>query len=295
MNAAKPPNQSKSAFNWRIVYSSRKMRERMGAMGGIFGFAKSKAKRYKPAAAGKTFADVVGLENAKRELQEIVAYLKNPSKFKALGAELPKGLLLVGPPGVGKTLLAQAAAGEAEVPFFSISGSEFIEMFVGVGASRVRDMFTQANKTAPSIVFIDELDSIGRVRGTGLGGGHDEREQTLNQILAEMDGFSPNESLVMLAATNRPDVLDPALVRPGRFDRRIVLELPHKEARRKILQTHTRDIPLAGEVDLASMAVCWTASPSFSGADRRKKSFSMTSPRAPATISRRPPSWPGAW
>ncbi len=239
-----------------IAYSSRKMRERMGGMGmgSVFGFAKSRAKRYKPAAAGKTFDDVAGLDNAKRELREIVAYLKDPAKFQALGGRLPKGVLLVGPPGVGKTLLAQAAAGEAGVPFFSISGSEFIEMFVGVGASRVRDMFAEAKKSAPSIIFIDELDSIGRVRGTGVGGGHDEREQTLNQILSEMDGFSPRESLVMLAATNRPDVLDPALVRPGRFDRRIVLELPQREARRMILEIHTREIPLAEDADLESLA-----------------------------------------
>ena len=237
-----------------IAYSSRKMRERAGGMGNVFGFAKSRAKRYKPTATGKTFEDVAGLDNAKRELQEIVAYLKDPAKFQALGGELPKGVLLVGPPGVGKTLLAQAAAGEAGVPFFSISGSEFIEMLEGVGASRLRDMFAQAKKTAPSLIFDDELDSIGRVRGTGLGGGHDEREQTLNQILAEMDGFSPHESLVVLAATNRPDVLDPALIRPGRFDRRIVLELPQREARRKILETHTRVIPLAEDADLESMA-----------------------------------------
>jgi cell division protease FtsH len=247
-----------------FVYSSRKFQERMGGKGGPFGFAKSKAKRFKPTSSQTTFEDVAGLKNAKKELQEIVAYLKDPSRFQKLGGELPKGMLLVGPPGVGKTLLAQASAGEAGVPFFSISGSEFIEMFVGVGASRVRDMFSKAKKEAPAIIFIDELDSIGRARGTGLGGGHDEREQTLNQILAEMDGFSPHESVVVLAATNRPDVLDPALVRPGRFDRRIMLSLPRKSARQKILETHTRDKPVADDFDFANMA---DRTVGFSGAD----------------------------
>jgi cell division protease FtsH len=247
-----------------FVYTSRKFRERMGGQGGPFGFAKSRAKRFKPTTSKTTFGDVAGLENAKKELQEIVGYLKDPSRFQTLGGELPKGLLLVGPPGVGKTLLAQAAAGEADVPFFSISGSEFIEMFVGVGASRVRDMFAKAKKEAPAVIFIDELDSIGRVRGTGLGGGHDEREQTLNQILAEMDGFSPHESVVVLAATNRPDVLDPALVRPGRFDRRISLNLPRKNARRQILETHTRDKPTSEDVDLLNLA---DRTVGFSGAD----------------------------
>jgi cell division protease FtsH len=207
---------------------------------------------------------VAGLDNAKKELQEVKEYLKDPAKFQRLGGELPKGLLLVGPPGVGKTLLAQATAGEADVPFYSISGSEFIEMFVGVGASRVRDMFKKAKKDAPAIIFIDEIDSIGRVRGSGLGGGHDEREQTLNQILAEMDGFSPHQSVVVMAATNRPDVLDPALIRPGRFDRRITLDLPQKKARLKILETHTREVPLADEVDLENLA---QRTPGLSGAD----------------------------
>jgi cell division protease FtsH len=237
-----------------FVYSSRKLRNRMGGAGGPFGFGKSKAKRFTPTASRTTFDDVAGLKSAKKELQEIVAYLKEPMRFRRLGGELPKGLLLIGPPGVGKTLMAQAAAGEAGVPFFSISGSEFIEMFVGVGASRVRDMFSNAKKEAPAVIFIDELDSIGRVRGTGVGGGHDEREQTLNQILAEMDGFEPHESVVVLASTNRPDVLDPALVRPGRFDRHITLNLPRKQARRLILQTHTRDKPIAEDVDLGSLA-----------------------------------------
>lgn len=237
-----------------IVYSSKKMQERMGAPGGLLGFGKSKAQRYQRAKSDTHFSDVAGLDNAKRDLQEIIAYLRDPSQFTALGAKLPKGVLLVGPPGTGKTLLARACAGEADVPFFSISGSEFIEMFVGVGASRVRDMFQNAKKEAPAILFIDEIDSIGRARGTGLGGGHDEREQTLNQILAEMDGFSPHESVVVMAATNRPDVLDAALTRPGRFDRQITLELPHRTAREQILRIHTRETPLADTVDLEMLA-----------------------------------------
>jgi cell division protease FtsH len=241
-----------------FFYASKKMQERMmgggGRGGGIFGFAKSKAKLFDKKSIGVKFGDVAGLDNAKKELREIVDYLKDPSKFQKLGGELPKGILLVGPPGVGKTLMAQATAGEADVPFYSISGSEFIEMFVGVGASRVRDMFKKAKKEAPTIIFVDELDSIGRVRGTGLGGGHDEREQTLNQILAEMDGFAPYESVVVLAATNRPDVLDPALIRPGRFDRRITLDLPQKDARREILKIHTHKVPLAEDVDLENLA-----------------------------------------
>ena len=239
-----------------FYYASRKMQERMagGASGGIFGFTKSKAKLFDKKNSAVRYEEVAGLDNAKKELLEIVAYLRDPSRFQKLGGELPRGILLIGPPGVGKTLMAQATAGEADVPFYSISGSEFIEMFVGVGASRVRDMFKRAKKDAPAIIFIDEIDSIGRVRGTGLGGGHDEREQTLNQILAEMDGFSPHESVVIMAATNRPDVLDPALVRPGRFDRRITLDMPHKDARQKILKTHTRKVPLANDVDLANLA-----------------------------------------
>jgi cell division protease FtsH len=250
-----------------IFYVSKKMQERMvggGKGGGIFGFSKSKAKLFDKQSVDVTYRDVAGLENAKKELQEIKEYLKDPSRFQTLGGELPRGLLLVGPPGVGKTLLAQATAGEADVPFYSISGSEFIEMFVGVGASRVRDMFKKAKNNAPAIIFIDEIDSIGRVRGTGLGGGHDEREQTLNQILAEMDGFASQESVVVMAATNRPDVLDPALVRPGRFDRRITLDLPQKKARQKILETHTREVPLADDVDLEILA---HRTPGFSGAD----------------------------
>jgi cell division protease FtsH len=250
-----------------FVYASKKMQERMGTMGGpggIFGFGSSKAKLYSKSTVRIGYEDVAGLPNAKRELYEIVDYLKDPARVKSLGGELPNGILLVGPPGTGKTLLARATAGEADVPFYSISGSEFIEMFVGVGASRVRDMFKKAKKDAPAIIFIDEIDSIGRARGTGLGGGHDEREQTLNQILSEMDGFSPHESVVVIAATNRPDVLDPALIRPGRFDRQITLDLPQRKARKEILEVHTRQVPLADDVDLESIAA---ATVGFSGAD----------------------------
>jgi cell division protease FtsH len=237
----------------------------MGGAGGLFGVGKSRAKRYSKSEKTSTrFDEVAGLANAKRDLQEIVQYLREPGKFTALGAQIPKGVLLMGPPGTGKTLLARASAGEAGVPFFSISGSEFIEMFVGVGASRVRDMFANAKKEAPAIIFIDELDSVGRSRGAGVGGGHDEREQTLNQILAEMDGFEPTESVVVMAATNRPDVLDPALTRPGRFDRQITLELPPKDARLDILKIHTRKVPLEDEVDLENIAA---RTVTFSGAD----------------------------
>jgi cell division protease FtsH len=246
-----------------FVYASKKLQERAGG-GGIFGFGKSKARLYTKSTSNVTFEDVAGLANAKKELQEIVDYLKEPARFQSLGGHLPRGILLVGPPGVGKTLMARAVAGEAEVPFYSISGSEFIEMFVGVGASRVRDMFKNAKKDAPSIIFIDELDAIGRARGTGLGGGHDEREQTLNQILSEMDGFSPYESVIIIAATNRPDVLDPALVRPGRFDRQITVELPQRSARREILRVHTREVPLADDVDFDEVAGMTAG---FSGAD----------------------------
>jgi cell division protease FtsH len=238
-----------------FVYLGRRMQNRMGgAQDGLFGFSRSKAKLFSKENVDTLYSDVAGLENAKKELQEIVDFLKDSKHFRKLGATLPKGILLVGPPGVGKTLMAQATAGEANVPFYSISGSEFIEMFVGVGASRVRDLFKRAKQSEPAIIFIDEIDSIGRVRGTGLGGGHDEREQTLNQILAEMDGFSPRRSIVVLAATNRPDVLDPALVRPGRFDRQITLDLPQKQARHEILKTHVRQVPLAGDVNLGLMA-----------------------------------------
>ncbi|MCG6985764.1 MAG: ATP-dependent zinc metalloprotease FtsH [Thiocapsa sp.] len=247
-------------------YASGKMQERIAGAGkgGIFGFAQSKAKRFQKSASAVTFEDVAGLENAKRDLREITGYLRDPGRFRKLGAKIPNGILLMGPPGTGKTLLAKAVAGEADVPFFSISGSEFIEMFVGVGASRVRDMFESAKQEAPAIIFIDEIDSVGRARGTGLGGGHDEREQTLNQILSEMDGFSPHEPVVVLAATNRPDVLDPALMRPGRFDRKVVLDLPDRKARRAILGVHSREVPLADDVDLDRLAALTVG---FSGAD----------------------------
>ena len=211
-----------------------------------------------------TFDDVAGQENAKREVTELVEYLKQPERFRDVGAEIPRGILLMGPPGTGKTLLARALAGEAGVPFYSISGSEFIEVFVGVGASRVRSLFAAAKKHAPSIIFVDELDSIGRTRGTGLGGGHDEREQTLNQILAEMDGFAGHEAVIVLAATNRPDVLDSALLRPGRFDRHVVMDLPDKQGRVAILKVHTRKVPITEDVDFDKIA---SGTPGFSGAD----------------------------
>ena len=211
-----------------------------------------------------TFKDVAGLKEAKAELEEVVDFLRHPKKYIDIGAQIPKGVLLMGPPGTGKTLLARAVAGEAGVPFFSVSGSEFVEMFVGVGASRVRDLFAQAKKHAPSIVFIDEIDAVGRVRGTGIGGGNDEREQTLNQILVEMDGFEPNEKVIVMAATNRPDVLDPALLRPGRFDRRVTLDLPDKREREEILKIHARKKPLHADVDLAVIA---ERTPGFSGAE----------------------------
>ncbi len=247
-----------------FVYSSRQFQQRMGSGKGIFGFGKSKARLYSRTSSEVTFEDVAGLQNAKMELREVIEFLRDPTRFSRLGGKLPKGILLAGPPGTGKTLLAKACAGEADVPFYSISGSEFIEMFVGVGASRVRDMFKKAKEESPVIIFIDEIDSIGRVRGTGLGGGHDEREQTLNQILSEMDGFSPQETVVVMAATNRADILDPALVRPGRFDRRVNLNLPDRKARKKIIEVHTRDVPTSEETDfdiIAGMTV------GFSGAD----------------------------
>ncbi|WP_165233183.1 ATP-dependent zinc metalloprotease FtsH [Aquisphaera insulae] len=223
--------------------------------GGILGsFVKSSAKRHDKSKQRTTFEEVAGLENAKGELQEIVEFLKNPEKYQKLGGRIPKGVLLIGPPGTGKTLLGRAVAGEAGVPFYSISGSEFIQMFVGVGASRVRDMFKTARENSPCILFIDEIDAVGRIRGAGLGGGHDEREQTLNQILTEMDGFSPSESVIVLAATNRPDVLDPALLRPGRFDRHVTVDLPTKKGRLEILKVHCRNKPLAADVDLDRIA-----------------------------------------
>src|SRR5579872_2936567 len=237
-------------------------------LGGGFlsNYIKSPAKRYERSKLRVTFDDVAGLEGVKHDLQEIVEFLKSPEKFQRLGAVVPKGVLLVGPPGTGKTLLARAVAGEAGVPFFSISGSEFIQMFVGVGASRVRDMFKTAKENSPCILFIDEIDAVGRVRGAGLGGGHDEREQTLNQILTEMDGFSPNESVIVLAATNRPDVLDPALLRPGRFDRHVTVDRPTKKGRLDILKVHTRNIPLDPDVDLDGIA---RGTVGMSGADLR--------------------------
>ncbi len=233
--------------------------------GGILGsFVKSPAKRHDKSKQRTTFDEVAGLENAKAELQEIVEFLKTPEKFQRLGGRIPKGVLLVGPPGSGKTLLARAVAGEAGVPFYSISGSEFIQMFVGVGASRVRDMFKTAKDNSPCILFIDEIDAVGRIRGAGLGGGHDEREQTLNQILTEMDGFSPSESVIVLAATNRPDVLDPALLRPGRFDRHVTVDRPTKRGRLEILKVHIRNVPLAPDVDLEKIA---RSTVGMSGAD----------------------------
>ena len=248
-----------------FVYSHKRSRGATGGIGGAaLGFGKSKAKLYRKTSSKVTFKEVAGMENTKKELSEIIDFLKEPSKYLALGGKLPKGVLLSGPPGTGKTLMARAVAGEANVPFYSTSGSEFVEMFVGVGASRVRDMFENAKKDAPAIIYIDEIDSIGRMRGAGMGGGHDEREQTLNQILTEMDGFSPQLAVVVMASTNRPDILDPALIRPGRFDRRVVLDLPLKESRKEILKVHVRNVPLADDVDLTTVA---ERTVGFSGAD----------------------------
>ena len=235
-----------------------------GSGSGAMGFGKSKAKLLTEKQGKVTFKDVAGIDEAREELEEIVEFLKNPSRFAKLGGQIPKGALLVGSPGTGKTLLARAIAGEAEVPFFSISGSDFVEMFVGVGASRVRDMFEQAKKNAPCIVFIDEIDAVGRHRGAGLGNGNDEREQTLNQLLVEMDGFEANEGIIIIAATNRPDVLDPALLRPGRFDRQVVVPRPDIDGRQKILEVHMKKVPLAPDVDARTIA---RGTPGFSGAD----------------------------
>ncbi|WP_265528756.1 ATP-dependent zinc metalloprotease FtsH [Sphingomicrobium marinum] len=240
----------------------RQMQKNAG--GGAMGFGKSKAKMLNEAKGKVTFEDVAGIDEAREELQEIVEFLKDPGKFARLGGKIPKGALLVGSPGTGKTLLARAIAGEAGVPFFTISGSDFVEMFVGVGASRVRDMFEQAKKNAPCIIFIDEIDAVGRHRGAGLGNGNDEREQTLNQLLVEMDGFDANEGIIIIAATNRPDVLDPALLRPGRFDRQVVVPRPDIEGREKILHVHMRKVPLAPDVDARVIA---RGTPGFSGAD----------------------------
>ncbi len=240
------------------------MRQMQGSGGKAMGFGKSKAKLLTEAHGRVTFEDVAGVDEAKEDLEEIVEFLRDPQKFQRLGGRIPRGVLLVGPPGTGKTLLARAIAGEANVPFFTISGSDFVEMFVGVGASRVRDMFEQAKKNAPCIIFIDEIDAVGRHRGAGLGGGNDEREQTLNQLLVEMDGFEANEGIILIAATNRPDVLDPALLRPGRFDRQIVVPNPDVMGREKILKVHVRKVPLAPDVELKVLA---RGTPGFSGAD----------------------------
>jgi len=238
---------------------------RMQSQGqGLFSVRQSKAQLYDKDEEDTTFDDVAGADSAKEELREIIKFLKNPQRFEGLGGKVPKGVLLVGPPGTGKTLLARAVAGEADVPFFSVSGSDFMEMFVGVGASRVRDMFSEAKETSPAIIFIDELDSIGRKRGAGLGGGNDEREQTLNQLLSELDGFEENEGIVVMAATNRPDILDSALTRPGRFDRQITVDLPTQKARHEILKIHARNKPLADDINLEEIA---RSTPGFSGAD----------------------------
>jgi cell division protease FtsH len=240
------------------------MRQMQGGGGKAMAFGKSRARLVTDKSKKVTFADVAGVEEAKAELEEVIDFLRDPKKYTKLGGRIPKGLLLVGQPGTGKTLLARAIAGEADVPFLSISGSDFVEMFVGVGASRVRDLFNQGKKSAPCIIFIDEIDAVGRHRGAGLGGGHDEREQTLNQLLVEMDGFESNEGVILVSATNRPDVLDPALLRPGRFDRQVVVPLPDVKGREKILEVHARKVPLAEDVDFAVIA---RGTPGFSGAD----------------------------
>ncbi len=240
------------------------MRGMQGSGGKVFSFGKSRAKLFLGGKTNVTFKDVAGVEEAKEELEEIVEYLKSPSKFQKLGGRIPRGVLLLGRPGTGKTLLAKAVAGEAKVPFFSISGSDFVEMFVGVGAARVRDLFAEAKRNSPCIVFIDEIDAVGRHRGSGLGGGHDEREQTLNQLLVEMDGFERSDSVIVIAATNRPDVLDPALLRPGRFDRQVIVDLPDIKGREAILRVHVRNLPLGNDVNLEVIA---RGTPGFSGAD----------------------------
>lgn len=248
-----------------LVFISRRTQRMMGSGGPFAGILKGRTRRFeKEAQVNVTFEDVAGLSAAKRDLQEVVEFLKHPERFRKLGGKVPRGVLLVGPPGTGKTLLARAVAGESGVPFFSINGSEFIELFVGVGASRVREIFDEAKKVAPAIIFIDEIDAVGRSRGAGLGGGHDEREQTLNQLLSEMDGFSRNDLTIVLAATNRPDVLDPALQRPGRFDRRVLIDRPELEARKSILAVHLKGKPTASDVKLEELAA---NTPGFSGAD----------------------------
>ena len=240
------------------------MNQMQGGGSRVMNFGKSKAKRMSVDAPKITFRDVAGVDEAVQELHEIKEFLENPKKFQALGARIPKGVLLYGPPGTGKTLLARAVAGEAGVPFFSISGSDFVEMFVGVGASRVRDLFEQAKQNSPCIIFMDEIDAVGRHRGAGMGGGHDEREQTLNQLLVEMDGFEMKDNIILIAATNRPDILDPALLRPGRFDRQVVVDRPDRKGRKQILEVHTRGKPLAREIDLDALA---GQTPGFTGAD----------------------------
>ena len=247
-----------------FFFFMRQMQGGVSGRGGPMAFGRSKAKLMEGGKVTTTFKDVAGCEEAKQDVQELVDFLKDPTKFQKLGGKIPRGVLMVGPPGTGKTLLARAVAGEAKVPFFSISGSDFVEMFVGVGASRVRDMFDQARKQSPCIVFIDEIDAVGRHRGAGLGGGHDEREQTLNQLLVEMDGFEANDGIIVVAATNRPDVLDPALLRPGRFDRQVVVDLPDLRGREQILKVHMRKVPVSSEVDPLVIA---RGTPGFSGAD----------------------------
>lgn len=251
-------------FIWIWMLIIRRSQMIQGGSGGLFTFGSSRAKLHDAEKPGITFENVAGMENAKQELKEIIEFLRDPGKYSRIGAKVPKGVLLVGPPGTGKTLLARATAGEAKVPFYSISASEFIEMFVGVGASRVRNMFQKAKAAHPSIIFIDEIDAVGRTRGAGFGGGHDEREQTLNQLLSEMDGFAPHEEVIVLAATNRPDVLDPALLRPGRFDRHVVIERPGWKDRKEILEVHVRDKILADDVDLEIIA---RGTPGMTGAD----------------------------
>jgi cell division protease FtsH len=278
---AKPPGSSTPLWEAILLYFgptlliiglfvmfARRAASGMGMGGALTGLGRSRARRYEGAEGRTTFADVAGIDEAKEELTEVVDYLKNPDRYRRLGGVVPKGVLLSGPPGTGKTLLARAVAGEANVPFFSVSAAEFIEMIVGVGASRVRDLFEQAKREAPAIIFIDELDAIGRSRGVGSipGGGHDEREQTLNQILTEMDGFTGNEGVIVLAATNRPEILDSALLRPGRFDRRVVVNPPDQRGRRQILEVHTRSVPLAKDVDLEAIA---SSTPGMVGADLR--------------------------
>ena len=269
------PEMSNEPTFWGVLISSWPMllmiavyiffmRQMNGAGGKAMGFGRSKARLLTEKEGKVMFEDVAGVEEAKQELEEVVEFLRDPQKFQKLGGKIPKGVLLVGPPGTGKTLIARAVAGEANVPFFTISGSDFVEMFVGVGASRVRDMFEQGKKNAPCIIFIDEIDAVGRHRGAGLGGGNDEREQTLNQLLVEMDGFEANEGVILIAATNRPDVLDPALLRPGRFDRQVVVPNPDILGRERILKVHMRKVPLARDVDARTIA---RGTPGFSGAD----------------------------